>query len=111
MIGDKDLALPGKMLDLLSTRHKLTAHNLANAEVQGYRPLEAKFSDELRAAIESGDPEAIRNASIEIERTRTPGVDSETEVARMSKNELLFNTFAEIAAFQLRMLRTAVTSK
>jgi flagellar basal body rod protein FlgB len=99
------------MLDLLSASHKLTAHNLANAEVPGFRPLQAKFSDELRRAIESRDPEAIRNATIQVERSRRPGVDSEMEVARMSKNEMLFNTFAEIAAFRLRMLRTAVTSK
>jgi len=111
MIGDKDLTLAGKMLDILSTQHKVTAHNLANADVPGFRPLEANFRKELTRAIESGDPEAIQQVSVEIERARRPGVDSETEVAQMSKNEVLFNTFAEIAAFRLRMLRTAVTSK
>ncbi len=111
MIGDKDLAIPGKMLDLLSARHKLAAHNLANAEVPDFKPFEVKFSDELKRAIETGDTEAIRGAAIKVERARKAGVDSETEVAQMAKNELMFNAFAEIAAFRLRMLRAAVTSK
>lgn len=111
VIGDKDLALPSKMLDLLSASHKLTAHNLANAEVPGFRPLEANFEAELRRAVDSGDPDAIRNVELKVKNSRSAGVDNEIEVARMSKNEMLFSTFAEIASFKLRMLRTAVTSK
>jgi len=111
VIGDKDLALAGKMLDILSTQHKLSAHNLANADVQGFRPLKADFRKELARAIESGDTKALKEISVEVERARQPGVDSEREVARMAKNEVMFNTFAEIAAFRLRMLRSAVTSK
>ena len=111
MIGDSDLAIPSKMLDLEATRHKLAAHNIANAGVPGYRKLSASFSDELLKAIQSGDPEAVRNATITVQKARAEGVDGEAEVASMAKNEIMFNTFAEIASFRLRMLRMAVTSK
>lgn len=111
MIGDKDLALPAKMLDLYATRHKLSAHNIANAGIENFHRLSAKFDEELTRAAREGDVEAIRRLRIVVEKAREPGVDAEAEVAAMTKNELLFNAFAEIAAFRLRMLRNAVTSK
>lgn len=111
MIGDKDLALPGKMLDFHATQHKLIAHNVANAGIEDFKRLSVKFSDELSRAIDSGDPDRISQAKFTVEKAKQPGVDSDMEVATLAKNEQLFTTFAEIASFRLRMLKLAVTSK
>jgi len=111
MIGENNLSIPAKMLDVYALRQKLTAHNVANADVPGYRKLEANFGKELQQAIKSGDPEQIRKAGVSITRARQPGVQTETEIAEMTKNELLFNAFAEIATFRLRLLRTAIGHK
>jgi len=111
MLGDDDLAIPEKMLDFCALRHKLIAHNVANAEVPGFRKLDVAFQEELRRAIAEGDVKAIRKAELPIRKAEKPGVDPETEVARMAKNELLFDAFAQIAAQKLRIMRTAVTSK
>jgi len=111
MIGDNDLAIPGKMMDLYETKQRITAHNTANAGVKDFHKLQVSFGAELREAIESGDTEKIRNVTLQVERARQPGVDTESEAAGGAKNELNFNAFAEIAAYRLRMLRTAVTSK
>ena len=111
MIGDQDLAVPAKMMDLYAARQKITAHNIANAGVKNFHKLNASFSAELRAAVEKGDPEAIRTVALRVEQSKKPGVDTESEAATGAKNEVLFNTFAEIAAYRIRTLRLAVTSK
>jgi flagellar basal body rod protein FlgB len=111
MIGDKDLAIPAKMMDLYAAKQKITAHNTANAGVKGFQKLNVSFSAELRQAIQSGDPEQIQNVTLHVEKARQPGVDTEVEAASGAKNELNFNAFAEIAAYRIRMLRLAVTSK
>jgi flagellar basal body rod protein FlgB len=111
MIGDKDLAIPEKMMDFLAAQQKITAHNTANAGVKDFHKLHLSFSSELREAIASGDAEKIRNVQLHVERARQPGVDTESEAAGGAKNELSFNAFAEIAAYRLRMLRLAVSSK
>ena len=111
MIGDQDLAVPAKMMDLLVENQKITAQNTANAGVKNFHKLHASFRAELREAIEKGDLEAIRNVKLHVEQSKQPGVDTEKEAATGAKNELLFDTFAEIAAFRIRALRLAVTSK
>jgi flagellar basal body rod protein FlgB len=111
MIGDQDLAIPAKMMDLYAAKQKITAHNTANADVKGFQKLNVNFSAELKQAIESGDAEKIRNVTLKVEKSRQPGVDTEAETAASAKNELSFNAFAEIAAYRIRMLRQAVTSK
>lgn len=108
MIGESDLSIPEKMLDFYALRHKLIAHNIANAAVPGYRKLNVDFTNELRRAVQSEDPKQLRTASPRVSRARQPGVEPEAEVAKMTKNELLFNTFAEIAAYRLRLLRSAI---
>ena len=111
MIGDSDLAIPAKMMDLYAAKQKITAHNTANAGVQGFQKLNVSFSAELREAIESGDTAKIQNVPLKVVKSREPGVDTEVEAASGAKNELNFNAFAEIAAYRIRMLRLAVTSK
>jgi flagellar basal body rod protein FlgB len=111
MLGDNDLAIPGKMMDIYAAKQRITAHNTANAGVKDFHKLEVSFSSELKEAIASGDAERIRNVALCVERARQPGVDTESEAASGAKNELNFNAFAEIAAWRIRMLRTAVTSK
>ena len=111
MIGEKDLAIVGKMLDFHTLRQRLTAHNIANAEVRGFRRLTASFDKELLRAIEEGDVGAVRGAEFHVKRAAKPGVDPESEMAEMAKNELLFNTFAEIAQHRLRSLRAAINAE
>jgi len=108
MIGEKDLAIAGKMLDLCALKHKLIAHNIANAEVPGYRKLTLSFEKELQRAIASKDPEEIRQVSAAVTRAKEPGLDSEAEIAGMAKNQILFETFAQIASYRFRMLRAAI---
>ena len=107
MIGDNDLAIPAKMMDLYSLKHKLVAHNIANADVKGFHKLSASFEKELDQIVNSKDPEQIGKAAIRITKASAAGVDADAEVAVMSKNQVMFQAFSEIAAYRLRMLRAA----
>ena len=111
MIGENELSIPQKMLDICAIRHKLLAHNIANAGVPGYRKLDVEFQQALAKAVKSQDPQAVQKAAVRVTRARDPGVETETEVVRMTKNEVLYTTFADIAAFRLRLLRNAISSK
>lgn len=111
MIGDKDLAVPGRIMDLAALRSKLAAHNVANADVKGFRRMEADFDAAFAEAVASGDLRGVRAARIRVTQGAADSVDSEAEVAQMTKNSGMFNTFSEIASFRLRMLRTAINSK
>jgi len=108
MIGEHDLAVPAKMMDIYALKHKLVAHNLANANVDGFHKLSASFEKELDQIINSKDPEQISKAAIKITTAAKAGVDADAEVAVMSKNQVMFQAFSEIATYRLRMLRTAI---
>ncbi len=108
MLGDQDLTVPAKMLDFYSLQHKLIAHNIANAQVKDFHRLEASFDKEFFEAIQQGRIEDIKNAKFIVKEESRPGVSQETEVVNMTKNKLLFDAFAQIANFRLRMLRSAI---
>ena len=112
MVGENELSIPGRMLDLYALRHKLIAHNIANSDVPGFRKLEAEFDGELRKALSSNDPESsLKTLDLKVTRAAEQGVDTDSEVAEMGKNKLLYDTFAQIAQFRLRMLRAAIAAK
>ena len=62
-------------------------------------------------AVAANDLKGLRAAQIRVIQGAADSVDSEAEVAQMTKNSGMFNTFSEIASFRLRMLRAAINSK
>ena len=108
MIGDKDLGITTRMLDFYALRHKVIAHNIANADTKDFHKLNADFGRDLADAVKSGDVEAAEGATFKVTASEQVGVDSEGEVASMTKNSMLFDTFSQIAQYKLRMLRTAI---
>jgi len=108
MIGERDLSVSVKMLDFYALRQKLLAHNIANAQVRGFHRVDASFGREMLEALKAGDVKALKKAEFTVTEAEQPGVQAEREVAEMTKNSLLFESFSQIAAFRLRMLRTAL---
>ena len=113
--GDVNFKVIGKMLDGCAARHKVIAGNLANVETPGYRRLEVRFEDQLAKAIgddagaaelDAVQPETVAGQGV----TRPDGnnVDFGTELGDMTKNSLVFETFAELAAARVRAYREAI---
>lgn len=55
-LGGLTASVVGYALDGLSMRHEAIAMNIANADSQGYRPVEVSFEKYLTEFVQSGDP-------------------------------------------------------
>ncbi|HUS57329.1 MAG TPA: flagellar basal body rod protein FlgB [Planctomycetota bacterium] len=112
--NDVGFRIISKMLDGCALRHKVIAANLANAETPGYRRLEVRFEDQLARAVGEGDPKQIDDVAAEVVSGRGEmrpdgnNVDFGTELSDMTKNTMLFTTFAELAAARVRRYREAI---
>lgn len=113
--GDRQMRIIGTVLDGCMQRHKAIASNLANIETPGYKRLEVRFEEQLAAAVENGDDRELD----EVEFAPRPSeglpvrpdgnnVDFGTELGEMSKNTLLYSTFAQLAASRIRQYREAM---
>jgi len=105
----------GKVLDGCALRQKVIAANLANTETPGYKRLEVRFEDQLAQAVESGRADLLDRVELEIAPTeglaaRGDGnnVDFGRELGEMTKNNLAFSTFAQLAALRVRRYRDAI---
>ena len=111
--------LLARLLDVSSMRHKVIAQNIANVNTPGHRRLEVSFEEELaRRLTADGDSRALRGLEPVIrEVAGEPGrvdgnnVDIDAELGRLSKNTLLFNTYAQILSNRFRMMRSAITGR
>ena len=112
--NDVGFRVIGKMLDGCALRHKVIAANLANAETPGFRRMEVRFEDQLARAIEDDDADAVSAAQPEVVmgagKMRADGnnVDFGTELGDLTKNTMVFTTFAELAGARLRRYREAI---
>lgn len=113
--GDGVFRIIGKVLDGCALRQKVLAANLANVETPGYKRLEVRFDEQLAKAVESGRPDRLDRVEFEIGPTqglaaRGDGnnVDFGRELGEMSKNNLAFSTFAQLAALRVRRYRDAI---
>lgn len=113
--GDGIFKIIGKVLDGCALRQKVIASNLANVETPGYKRLEVRFDEQLAKAVESGRADRLDDVKFEIVRTeglaaRGDGnnVDFGRELGEMTKNNLAFSTFAQLAALRVRRYRDAI---
>ncbi len=110
----------GKLLDATSLRQRVIAENIANVNTPGYQRQEVQFEQELvRLMEDNGKP--IRDRDLEgvgprVTTTRNlpkradgNNVDIEMEVGQLTRNEILHETYTQILATQLGMMRTAIT--
>ncbi len=113
--SDGSFKIISKMLDGCALRHKVLAANLANVETPGYKRLEVRFERQLAQAIESSDDRKLDEIEPEVVATqgltsRSDGnnVDFGRELGDMIKNNLVFSTFAQLAALRARRYREAI---
>jgi len=113
--GDNSFAIIGKMLDGCAKRHEIIAANLANTETPGYKRIGVQFEKQLAQAIGRNDRTAIEEVTPETGETpglkaRADGnnVDFGFELGEMTRNTLVFSTFAQLAASRIRRYREAI---
>jgi len=98
-------------------RHQVISNNIANVNTPGYQALEVSFDDALLQAVERGEaqPEQLEGTL-----SHTPGltirrdgnnVDMDREMGQLTKNTMHFETYAQILASKMAMLRSAITGQ
>ena len=128
-LSDRSMLLLSKSLDLRSVNQQVIAANLANAETPGYAPARFEFEAELQQALQrTGIPLAtthhqhIPAGATAIEQvhgtvTRHPdttgigdrnGVSVDEEMIRMSENQLMYETAAQLLKKKMTVLKYAV---
>lgn len=99
LIDNNTVALLSLALDATTMRHQAIAHNIANANTPGYKPVGVSFETYLadaRNALAEGRPISFASVSdvrpafevVESDGLGSGAVSLDTEVAQMSENAL-----------------------
>jgi flagellar basal-body rod protein FlgB len=115
-----------RALDFRSANHQIIAANLANADTPGYKHKELGFDRELKDAINKTgiklritDPNHIQEVSvlngnsfplhtIESGPNAEEEQNLDVEMAKMMRNNLLFEASAKLLSKKLQALRNAI---
>ena len=117
-VNPSQLDLITRLLDVAAVRQRVISQNVANVNTPGYRRQEVAFEDELCAALESGQVDALRTLAPQViyteglpERSDGNNVDVDVEIGQLTKNGLLFETYSQILATKLGMIRSAISGQ
>lgn len=109
-----------KLLDATSLRQRVIGENIANVNTPGYQRQEVQFEQQLVQLIEGGNkplgdrelgdvqPQVTTTENLP-KRADGNNVDIEMEVGQLTRNEILYETYSQLLATQLGMMRAAIT--
>jgi flagellar basal-body rod protein FlgB len=94
-------------MDLLSTRQKVVASNIANADTPGYKTRDIEFQFEFMSLTEGGTPTVRDVAGLQ---TKNDGnnVSLDRETRLLAENALRFNIASNLLRGQIRAVRSAI---
>ncbi|MEO8129300.1 MAG: flagellar basal body protein [Bryobacteraceae bacterium] len=106
MLGATGINLQ-RYMDLLSTRQKLVASNIANADTPGYKTKDLNFQFEYLSLTQGAEPNVVNAEGL---KTKNDGnnVDIDREARLLSENAIRFNLASTLLKSQIRQLRTAI---
>lgn len=96
-----------RYMNLLSTRQKLVASNIANADTPGFKTKDIDFQSELQNQIGSLGPMVTEVSGL---KTKNDGnnVDMDREARLLSENALRFAVATNLARSELQTLKSAI---
>jgi len=94
-------------MDLLATRQKLVAANIANAETPGYRTKDLDFQFEFETTAPGDTPNIIEPNGLQVKNDGN-NVSLDRESRMLAENALRFNVASNLVRGELRMLRSAI---
>lgn len=110
--------LLAKLTDVTQLRHRVLAQNVANVNTPGYRRLDVHFEDALAEQLNSQPNSSVKDLRPEVVEdqvtpTRLDGnnVEIDMEMMRLNKNTLLGNTYLQLLATKLAMMKRAVSGR
>jgi flagellar basal-body rod protein FlgB len=94
-------------MDLLSTRQKLVASNLANADTPGYKTKDIDFQGEFRSAVHGVSPQPIEVSGLEVKNDGN-NVSVDREARLLAENDIRFNLASQLMRSQFQAMRAAI---
>jgi len=97
-------------LNLLSTRQKLVASNIANLDTPGYKTREIDFHFEFMSQTglpDNNQPNVIEPEGLE-GRNDGNNVNMDREARLLAENAMRFNFASNLMRGQLKMIRSAI---
>jgi flagellar basal-body rod protein FlgB len=94
-------------MDLLSTRQKLVASNIANIDTPGYKSKDIDFQFEFLSLLHGEPPNVIDTPGLQ---TKNDGnnVSLDRETRLLAENSMRFNMAESLLRSQIQMVRTAI---
>jgi flagellar basal-body rod protein FlgB len=96
-----------RYMDLLSTRQKLVASNIANADTPGYKTKDIDFQFEY-LSLTQGDTVNVVDAKGLKTRNDGNNVNMDREARLLSENAIRFNIATSLLKGQIKQLRSAI---
>lgn len=97
-------------MDLLATRQKLVAGNIANADTPGYKTKDFDFQFEFMSLVKGGTPN-VNEVSGLAAKNDGNNVSMDREARLLAENAIRFNLAANLMKTQLTMVREAIQEK
>jgi flagellar basal-body rod protein FlgB len=95
-----------RYMDLLSTRQKLVASNIANADTPGYHTQDIDFQSEFLNAM-GGTPRTTEVNGLPVKNDGN-NVSLDREARLLAENALRFQVASQLMKSQLRVVRSAI---
>ncbi len=96
-------------MTLLSTRQKLVASNIANADTPGYKTKDIDFRSEFLSNLTEGEsPNVIEPQGLAVKADGN-NVNLDREARLLAENSMRFNIASNFARAQLHQIRSAIS--
>jgi flagellar basal-body rod protein FlgB len=96
-----------RYMDLLSTRQKLVASNIANADTPGYKTEDIDFQCEY-ASLLNGQPPLTYEPPGLPEKPDGNNVSMDRETRMLAENAMRFNVASTLVSGQIKTIRSAI---
>lgn len=94
-------------MDLLSTRQKLVASNIANADTPGYQTQDIDFQFEFMTAAQGMQPQVVQPQGLQ-EKPDGNNVSIDRETRMLAENQMRFNLASVLVKTQLKTVQEAI---
>lgn len=96
-----------RYMDLLSSRQKLVASNIANADTPGYHTQDIDFQFEFMTLAKGQQPQTVQPDGLQ-EKPDGNNVSIDRETRLLSEDQMRFNLASVLVKSQLRTIQEAI---
>lgn len=96
-----------RYMSLLTSRQKIVAANIANADTPDYKTKDIDFHSALASQLTNSDPSVIEVAGLQSKNDGN-NVNIDREARLLAENALRFNIATNLARGELRLVKNAI---